>query len=140
MEDGHTMLLNTLLPTESLTNLAIHTSLETKVARSKEEASRSMDTTVIVNVLALPHKSKILPSQSLLMLLTGVHTEVEHSATAEAASTMPSFWSVLSEETGRSRTLGEQAGVRVDTSDLQVPEALAESVFTQVFTQNDLTH
>jgi hypothetical protein len=49
---------------------------------------------------------------------TGLPTDQECSTTALPQSTMPSSLSVLSVETGRSRTPGELDGERMDTSDL----------------------
>ena len=55
--------------------------------------------------------------QCVLMLATGVDILQEFSATVANRSIMPSYWSELSPTTGKSKTHGEQAGVRKASSD-----------------------
>jgi hypothetical protein len=79
----------------------------------------------------------LIPSQLLLMLLTGLLTEVEYSPTVLPALTTLSFWSVLSEDHGRSRTPGELDGESLDLLDLE-EETPVEFVPMLVSTHNDL--
>ena len=134
------MLLNMLLLTESLTRAAIPMLLETKLARSKEDHSRSVDIKATVNALVLPVNLTTAPSQLLLTPPTGAPTEVEFLATAEPASTMLSLPSVLLAVTGKSRTLGEQDGENLVLSDYQELETPVEFAPTQPYTQIDLTN
>ena len=76
------------------------------------------------------------PSQLLLMLPTGAPTELVSSIAAEPLSTTPSCWSVSSVDPGKSRTLGELDGERLDTSDL-LEVTLAVSAPTLEFILND---
>jgi hypothetical protein len=67
---------------------------------------------------------------------TGVHIEVESSQTVVLALTTPFFWSESSEETGKSRTLGELVGEKADLLDSLVA-TLVEFVHMRVFSLND---
>jgi hypothetical protein len=62
------------------------------------------------------------------MPATGAATEAVFSATVVKASTTLSSWSELSVEAGRSRTHGEPAGEKEDTSDLLVAALLVLAV------------
>ena len=133
------MLLNTFSLTELLPPANTPMSLGTKHARRTEEASRSVDTTATVGAVDSKARSTTPLSQSVLMLQTGAHIDQEPSATADPASTMPSFSSELSVETGRSRTPGEHHGERVDTSDLPtLDQAPVESAPLPVSFPSDL--
>lgn len=75
-------------------------------------------------------------SQLLLMLATGVPTDLVSSAAVEPQSTTLSCWSVSSVVPGKSRTPGELDGERQVTSDL-LEVTLVVSVPTLEFILND---
>lgn len=92
--------------------------LSTKPVRSTPEATRFPASLMSRDVTTSPMPSTNNPSQLLLMLPTGHHTEVESSTTVPAQSTTESSWLPPPHHTGPSRTLGEPLGESLDSSDL----------------------
>lgn len=107
-----------------------------KLARLKVDPSRLVDKPASADAVDSPTESVLTPFQSLLMLLTGADTLPEFSTTALAALTTLFCWSVLLEETGRSRTLGELLGEKMDSLDLHL-ETLVVFVNMPEFILND---
>ena len=110
--------------------------LEIKLARLKVEASKYLHKALLADAMVLPTVLTLLQFQLLLMPSIGALINQESSLTVEAALTMPSFLLVLLVETGRSRTLGELDGEKVDSSDW-VLETLVEFAHMQVLSLND---
>lgn len=131
MEDGHQTPLNTLLQAVLPQNQPIPMLLRIKLARPPEDHTRSQDKRVSQDAVDLALELTHPPSQSLLMLPTGVPTDQVSSITALPALTMQSFLSELAlMDHGRSRTPGEPDGERLDTLDLP-KETLVVSANTQ---------
>jgi hypothetical protein len=89
MEDGHQAPSTTSRPTESPLRVPIPTPLEIKLARPKEEPTRSPDTPATVDAMDFQAKSTTPPSQLPLMPPTGAPTDPECSTTALPESTTP---------------------------------------------------
>ena len=137
MVDGPHLLSTMSRPMVSQAEVNTPMSPETKPARSKVDLPELVDTPVLVDAMASLTPSTLLPFQSPSMPPTGADTPLEFSATAEPTSTTPFSWWVWPEETGRSRTLGEQDGESQDISDLPV-ETLAVFARWLVSSQTDL--
>jgi hypothetical protein len=75
MEDGHQVLLNTLQQAELLLNQNILMLVEIKLAKEMVEISVFQGNQASQDVLAWHQELTQNPFQSLLMLLTGDHTE-----------------------------------------------------------------
>gem|GEM_PF-4938510 len=99
--------------------------------------SKSQDSLTLRTVTLWPTKLPEDQSQLPLMPLTGHHTNQVFSTTVKLPLTTVFFWSVLHLIHGKSRTLGEPHGEKVDTLDL--PEETPVVSVTLLHTQrNDL--
>ena len=131
MVDGLQVPLTTLKLTVSPLKVLTPMLLKIKPAKLKEDLSKLLDTQATVDATDWPVESTLTLFQLLLMLPTGVLTSLESSITARPALTTQYCWLVSSVDPGKSRTLGELDGERLDTSDL-LEETLAVSAPTLV--------
>ena len=115
--DGHHLLLIILKQTVFQVNLNILIEQLQELAINKEEASKLYHIAQQVHVLDSKTLSKPKQYQSLLMLQTGANIHQVSSITVQHQLIMPSFWLVLSVETGKLKTLGEQDGENMDILD-----------------------
>jgi hypothetical protein len=85
-------------------------------ARQMAEISRSMASVMYQHhAQPYPQQSQISPSRSQWMQQIGLVTHLVCLATAPNLSTTQCYWLVLWQGTGRSRTHGEQDGVKKDS-------------------------
>ena len=132
-----TMPSNTSRLTELLPKLNIHIKLLNKPAAKMVVLSKLQDS--LMSIVALIWLMHLLVDQFQLplMLPTGHPTNQVFSITAKLPSTTVSSQSVLVINIGKSRTLGELHGEKVDSSDLP-QETLAVSATLLHIQQNDL--
>lgn len=114
-----------------------HTRESSKLAQRPVEPSRSQDTLTSRTATLWPQPLPEDQSQLPLMPPTGQDTSQEFSATVPPDLTTVSFWSELQINTGKSRTLGEPHGEKVDSSD-SAEETPAVSVTSPHTQTNDL--
>ena len=120
MEDGWTLLSNMLEIKVLLTLLHIPMLPEIKLVAKMQDLSKSLGSLMSRAVITSSMLWALDLFQLLLMPPTGVLTEEESFPTAIPMLTMVSCWLVQLMNTGKSRTLGELTGEKLDS--LELPE------------------
>ena len=139
MADGHPLPSSTSLPRVLLQEASTPTSPRTSNVRRRAAHSRSLVRTATQAATVSPVASTPSLSLSLLTLPSGAAIKVVSSATVGHPSTTLCSLSVSLAATGRSRTPGELAGEKADSSDW-LRATPAASVPTLVLYPSDTIH